>query len=184
MSTTDLAPISRCDRCGANLGPGVRYCSNCGQEVTAESTPPEPPAPTYWRDSAPQQPAMPTFSATFDSGGGIGKLFSGSGRIGRLEYFLTIVAIWVALIVLWAISAVLDAPTLLLLLMLVVWLVTTVIAICAGVKRLHDFDQSGWLYLLFLIPFAGFFLFFVLLLKDSSPGLNQYGYADSGSVMG
>jgi uncharacterized membrane protein YhaH (DUF805 family) len=127
---------------------------------------------------------MPPLSAEFDSGGGIGKLFSGSGRVGRMEYFLTLIGIWVALAVLWAISAVFDAPTLLLLLMIVVWVVSTVIAICAGVKRLHDFDQSGWLYLLFLVPFAGFFLLFVLLLKGSSPGLNQYGYADSGSVMG
>lgn len=186
MSTTDIAPVSRCTRCGSNLEPGARFCSNCGQAVDAE---PAKPEPTYWSDSSsewrtPAASTMPPLSAAFDSGGGIGKLFSGSGRISRLEYFLIIVGIWVALAILWAISAVFEAPTLLLLLTLVVWLVSTVIAICAGVKRLHDFDQSGWLYLLFLIPFAGFFLFFALLLKGSSPGLNQYGYADSGSVMG
>ena len=184
MSTTDLAPISRCDRCGAELEPGARYCSNCGQEAKEPSTPPEPPAPTYWRDSAPPPPTMPPLSAAFDSGGGIGKLFSVSGRIGRLEYFLTIVGIWGALIIIWTFVTVLDTPALLMIVLLVVWLAATVVSVIAGVKRLHDFDQSGWLILLNLVPFVGFILFFVLLLKSSSPGLNQYGYADSGSVMG
>ena len=183
MSANPPATISFCTRCGAELEAGARYCPNCGQEVSEASTPPEPSAPTYWRDSAPP-PTTPPLSAAFDSGGGIGKLFSGSGRISRLEYFLTLVGIWGAVIVIWAITAVLDAPTLLLLLMLAAWLVATVVSVVAGIKRLHDFDQSGWLILLNLIPFVGFILLLVLLFKGSSPGLNQYGYADSGSVMG
>lgn len=127
---------------------------------------------------------MPPLSSAFESGGGIAKLFSAGGRIGRLEYFLTIVGIWGVLIIIWAITAFLDAPALLLLLILVAWLVATVVSVFAGIKRLHDFDQSGWLILLNLIPFVGFILLLVLLFKGSSPGLNQYGYADSGSVMG
>jgi len=127
---------------------------------------------------------MPPLSAAFESGGGIGKLFSGAGRIGRLEYFLTIVVVWVVLIIAWSVIVVVDAPALTLVVGLITWLLALVVSVCAGVKRLHDFDQSGWLYLLFLIPFAGFIMLLVLLLKGSSIGLNRYGYQDSGSVRG
>jgi uncharacterized membrane protein YhaH (DUF805 family) len=184
MSTTNLAPISRCDRCGAELEAGARYCPNCGQEVEDASTPLEPSAQTYWRDADPASASMRPLSAAFDSGGGIGKLFSASGRIGRMEYFLTIAGVWLAVIVIWAISAFLDTPGLLLLLMLAAWLAATVVSVVAGIKRLHDFDQNGWLILLNAVPFAGFILQLVLLFKGSSPGLNTFGYADSGSVMG
>lgn len=187
MSTNDLDPTMHCSRCGAELESESRFCSNCGQAVNAA---PAKPEPSYWSDSSPDlrapapPSAMPAYVGPADSSGGIGKLFSAAGRIGRLEYFLTIVGIWGAIIVLWTISAFFDAPVLLSLLLLVVWLLATIVSVIAGIKRLHDFDQSGWLILLNLVPFVGFILFFVLLLKGSSPGLNQYGYADSGSVMG
>jgi uncharacterized membrane protein YhaH (DUF805 family) len=186
MSTANLAPISRCDRCGAELEPGDRFCSNCGQTVSTELARPEP---TYWSDTASQwsstAPSVaPTYSP-YDSGsrGGIGKLFSASGRISRLEYFLTILGVWGILIIAWVVIVALDAPALTVFIGGGAWLIGVVISICAGVKRLHDFDQSGWLYLLFLVPFASFILLLILLFKGSSPGLNQYGYADSGSVM-
>lgn len=114
--------------------------------------------------------------------GGLGKLFSAYGRIGRLEYFLTILCVWGILIVgALAISS-FDAPGLVFLIFLACWLVGVVITVCAGIKRLHDFDQSGWLYLLFLVPVASFVMLLLLLFKGSGAGLNSYGYADSGSV--
>lgn len=188
MSTTDLAPIAQCPSCGADLEPGARFCSNCGRAIDTESPPPEPTywsdSPTQWSSSAPSA-SIPSLTAAFDSNeGGIGKLFSGSGRIGRLEYFLTIVGVWVMLAIAWGLISVVDAAVLTLVLGLGSWLVSLVVSVCAGVKRLHDFDQTGWLYLIFLVPFAGFIMFFVLLLKGGSIGLNKYGYADSGSVQG
>ncbi len=181
MTTTDLSPVSTCTHCGADLEPGSRYCANCGQEVTSAPAPPPPTVPTYWRDA---EASMPPLSATLVSGGGIGKLFSASGRIGRLEYFLTIVGIWLAIILIWAVTAFFDAPFILLLLLLAAWAVGIIVSVIAGIKRLHDFDQSGWLILLNLIPVAGFIMVLLMLFKSSSPGLNQYGYADSGSVQG
>lgn len=189
MSTTDLSPIPRCASCGTQLEPGARYCSNCGQAVDVEPvSAPARTEPTYWSDTPPQSSvAAPSFTPSYPasgSGGGIGKLVSGSGRIGRLEYFLTIVGVWVVLLIAWAIIAAVDAPALTILLGLGTWLPAIVISVFAGVKRLHDFDQSGWLYLLFLVPFVSFIMLLVLIFKGSSPGLNKYGYADSGSVMG
>ncbi len=185
MSTTDLVPVSRCTRCGADLEPGARFCSSCGQAIDAEPTEPEP---TYWRDTSSQwgaatPSAMPPPSAVVDSGG-IGKLFSGTGRISRLEYFLTVLGVWGVLIVTWLIIVTVDAPLFTLVAGIGTWLPAMVIAICAGIKRLHDFDQSGWLYLLFLVPFASFIMLLILLFKGPSPGRNRYGFEDSGSVMG
>lgn len=188
MSTTELTPIAQCDRCGAELTPGTRFCSNCGQPIGAAPTSAEP---AYWGDAVsnaqPLAPStIPQLTAAFDTGGdgGMRKLFSASGRIGRLEYFLTTVGVWGALIVSAVIIGLVDVPALTLIVAFGAWMVAMIVSVCAGIKRLHDFDQSGWLYLIFLIPFAGFIMFLVLIFKGSSPGLNQYGYADSGSVKG
>ena len=46
--------------------------------------------------------------------------------------------------------------------------------IAVGVRRLHDIGKSGWFYLLILVPFANFWLIY-LLATDSQPGTNEYG---------
>jgi uncharacterized membrane protein YhaH (DUF805 family) len=181
MSVNSPEPITTCDRCGAELAPGTRYCANCGQEI-GKASDPAPPAPTYWSDSAPTP--MPTYPAAYDDRGGIDKLFSSAGRIGRLEWFLTVLGIWLVLILALGIIAAAEAPALTVVLGFGILLVSVVVAICAGVKRLHDFNQSGWLYLLMLVPIAGFILLVVLLFVGPSPGRNTYGFEDSGSVMG
>lgn len=178
MTTTDLSTVSQCAHCGADLEPDARYCANCGQEVATASASSPPAAPTFWRDT---EASMPALSTTLVTGGGIGKLFSASGRIGRLEFFLTIVSIWLATIVIWAVTAFFEAPFVLLLLLLAAWVLATIVSVTAGIKRLHDFDQSGWLILLSFVPIVGFVLGLILLFKGPSRGLNQYGYAGSGS---
>ena len=183
MSANSPAPIATCDRCGAELAQGARYCANCGQAVGSSASVFAPPAQT----ALPANPySTPSYSTAWpsDSRGGIGKLFSAGGRIGRLEYFLIVLGVWLLLLVLWGIIIAADAPGVTIVLGIGSWLLVVVLAVCAGVKRLHDFNQSGWLYLLFLIPFVSFILLFVLLLKGGDAGVNQYGYEDSGSVMG
>jgi uncharacterized membrane protein YhaH (DUF805 family)/predicted RNA-binding Zn-ribbon protein involved in translation (DUF1610 family) len=43
------------------------------------------------------------------------------------------------------------------------------------VRRLHDTGKSGWMVLIILIPIVGFIILFILLIRDSQPGDNQYG---------
>lgn len=192
MSADSPAPITHCDRCGAELTPGARYCANCGQEVsTADADTPSTVESAYWSDSAPNAewrpsaPAVATLPNAYvdDSGTRIGKLFSGSGRIGRLEWALTVLGIWLFIVVTWGIVIGVNAPGVTILLGFASLILSVVVGTCAGVKRLHDFDQSGWLYLLMLVPIVGFILLLALLIAGPNPGPNQYGPEDSGSVI-
>jgi uncharacterized membrane protein YhaH (DUF805 family) len=43
------------------------------------------------------------------------------------------------------------------------------------VRRLHDTDHSGWWMFITLIPIIGAFVLLYFLVKDSTPGANEYG---------
>jgi uncharacterized membrane protein YhaH (DUF805 family) len=47
--------------------------------------------------------------------------------------------------------------------------------ICPGVKRLHDLNYTGWLYLLTLLPVIGLILIIILCAKPGIVGANQFG---------
>ncbi|MDE2561497.1 MAG: DUF805 domain-containing protein [Sphingomonadales bacterium] len=54
-------------------------------------------------------------------------------------------------------------------------LASLVPSFAVAVRRLHDQNRTGWLMLLALIPFFGWFALLVLMLLDGSPGDNLYG---------
>ncbi len=54
------------------------------------------------------------------------------------------------------------------------WLVSLVPALAVSVRRLHDQDRSGWLLLLWLIPFLGWFALLVLMCLDGTRGTNRF----------
>ena len=47
--------------------------------------------------------------------------------------------------------------------------------IAVSVRRLHDTNHSGWWLLVSFVPFIGVIVLFVLMVRDSDPGINQYG---------
>ncbi len=47
--------------------------------------------------------------------------------------------------------------------------------IAAGVRRLHDTNRTGWLYLLCLIPLIGAIILIVFFVQEGTPGPNLYG---------
>lgn len=55
------------------------------------------------------------------------------------------------------------------------WLVSIVPGLAVSVRRLHDQDRSGWLLLLWLIPFLGWFALLVLMCLDGTRGPNRFG---------
>ena len=55
-------------------------------------------------------------------------------------------------------------------------------SIAVGVRRLHDTDRSGWWLLIALIPIIGAIVLFVFVVRDSTPGENQYGSNPKGAT--
>ena len=54
-------------------------------------------------------------------------------------------------------------------------LATMMPLIAVSVRRLHDIGNSGWLFLLILVPLVGTILAIVLGCVDGTSGPNQYG---------
>jgi len=48
-------------------------------------------------------------------------------------------------------------------------------ALALSVRRLHDQDRTGWLLLLGLIPFFGYFALIVLMCLEGTRGSNRFG---------
>ncbi len=109
--------------------------------------------------------------------------FKFDGRIGRLQYF-GFGVVWVLIFFAFALviglggeasNGVLPGSGLA---SLGLWIVFEVATVSYGIRRLHDFDKSGWWYLLTFVPVANFVLAVVLLLAPGSPGANSYGTRD------
>ncbi|MBC7985566.1 MAG: DUF805 domain-containing protein [Sphingomonadaceae bacterium] len=61
-------------------------------------------------------------------------------------------------------------------LLILAWsLVLIIPQLAVTVRRLHDQDKSGWMYLLVLIPLVGGIIIFVFMCLEGTRGPNQYG---------
>jgi uncharacterized membrane protein YhaH (DUF805 family) len=106
--------------------------------------------------------------------------FRFEGRIGRLQYFRFGVIWWLIILAVMAILSGGSDPMggtspgsgLGTFAVIVVYFVATV---SYGVRRLHDFDKSGWWYLLSFVPQIGFVVALILLFAPGTPGSNSYG---------
>lgn len=99
------------------------------------------------------------------------RLWSASGRIGRLRYlaYSTAPVFLVAMLAVFLMRAgALGAVV-----ALILYLAVIVFSIIAAIKRSHDMDWSGWTVLLILIPFVGLIWVF----KAGTVGSNRFGNA-------
>ncbi|MEF8765799.1 DUF805 domain-containing protein [Stenotrophomonas sp. A3_2] len=107
------------------------------------------------------------------------------GRANRREY-------WMFQLFLLIVSTVLMVPLIAglvmqsdmlgiasIILFVVFWLATFVPVIAVTVRRLHDCNQSGWMYLLAFVPF-GSLVIFVFALLPGTPQQNVYGPVPAG----
>ncbi len=98
------------------------------------------------------------------------------GRASRSEYwwtFLYFIMIYAALLIVPALKMG-SLGTLLTLVLSIVVLGTCIPMISVSVRRLHDYNKSGWFYLLGLIPFVSLYLLY-LYVQPGTRGPNQYG---------
>jgi uncharacterized membrane protein YhaH (DUF805 family) len=47
--------------------------------------------------------------------------------------------------------------------------------VSASIRRLHDHDKSGWLFLLAMVPGVGWIFFLIMMLTPGTQGPNSYG---------
>lgn len=108
-------------------------------------------------------------------------LWSSQGRMGRVRYIAYSFLIGLFFQVpMFFIGALADSQNGILLLFAGLLLLVAVVAglylgIMLGIKRLHDFNASGWLILLLIIPFVSAIFVFFLWLTPGTQGRNQYG---------
>lgn len=109
----------------------------------------------------------------------IGNLFNANGRIGRKDWIIWIIAVWVVFSIIAAVLGVYDERN-------EGWfallsIIPAIAGIFLGIKRLHDMNKSGWLYILNFIPIVAFFFSIYLIVWKGDAGDNQYGAPNSGT---
>ena len=99
-----------------------------------------------------------------------------SGRSQRKEYWMFILFTLFVLASFGVIRRI-EAPGSLttILILWLFFLVAAVPGVAVQVRRFHDQDRSGWLFLLHLIPYAGSLIVLVFMALDGTPGPNRYG---------
>lgn len=102
-----------------------------------------------------------------------------SGRSRRKEYWMFVLGIFIAAIVLSIVEGILGlsgmvggvyGPLTTILLLAVI-----IPGIAVQVRRFHDQDKSGWFVLLALIPFIGSLAVLVFMCLEGTKGPNRFG---------
>ena len=111
--------------------------------------------------------------------------FKFSGRARRAEYWGYLLLFVISLVVLFLIDTMissaffgLDAygsPNFFPMLTALFYIYNVIPGIALTVRRLHDQDMSGWLYLISFIPYIGMLIIFILMFFDSRAAPNKHG---------
>jgi len=103
------------------------------------------------------------------------KVWSASGRLGRLRYMayfmISSLVLYAAIAVAAIIGALSGSSGVIMTLMTLVYLPFIVLSVLLLIQRSHDMGWTGWTALLALIPLVGFIWVF----KAGTPGANAYG---------
>lgn len=94
------------------------------------------------------------------------RIFAVSGRIGRVRYINNLVGLYILFGIVTGALTALAGP-----LAQALWIGYMVLAFMLTIQRCHDFDTSGWLSLLSLVPLANLVFWFI----PGSGGRNRYG---------
>lgn len=109
------------------------------------------------------------------------RLFSVSGRMGRIRYLSNCVGVFLAgMMLMGALSAALGAAGVVryeiyMAVMGLVYLAVLVLWFMLAIQRLHDIDQRGGLSMFFVIPFLNILFLFYLLLMPGDEEANRFG---------
>lgn len=109
------------------------------------------------------------------------KVFSLTGRIGRLRLLAFGVALGAATMIGAAVIGVAMAVVgkLAMVLAAILYIPVVVLSIGYSVRRLHDLNHSGWWVLLNFVPFLGLLFALYVLCAPGTQGSNNFGPAPS-----
>lgn len=170
-----------CPKCGHEQAKAIE-CSACGiiiekylarQAQLAEAAPaPAPVAATASPYAPPQANVaeqLPQYSEL--------KVFSVSGRIGRVRYLGWTMAMLLCMLPLMLVFAGASVMSSVLgtLILGVAVIAMIVVGVFIGVQRLHDMGWSGWLWLINFVPFIGSVFALLMLIIPGTQGVNRYG---------
>jgi uncharacterized membrane protein YhaH (DUF805 family) len=96
-------------------------------------------------------------------------IFSASGRIGRARYIAYAIALWLVLTLVVVLSALLGKVGMVL--MVVAYIGALVLGFMLSIQRAHDFNASGWLAILSLVPLVNLIFLFI----PGTDGENRFG---------
>ena len=95
------------------------------------------------------------------------RVFATSGRIGRVRYIAYGMGIYLLFGILGALlSFVIGQAG-----MVIAWIAITVVGFMLTIQRCHDFNTTGWLSILMLIPLVNLIFWFI----PGTDGSNDYG---------
>ncbi len=107
------------------------------------------------------------------------------GRARRAEYWGYVLFLVLALVLFLLIDAVISVaffgvdtagdPNFFPILTVLFYLYSVIPGIAVTIRRLHDQDMSGWLYLLNFVPYIGGIIIFILMFFDSRAQPNKHG---------
>lgn len=112
----------------------------------------------------------------------LGKYADFTGRARRSEYWYWTLAVTLAYVVGYLVTAIVRPLGLLLLVVLLLGALVPGFAV--SVRRLHDTGRSGWFLLVGLIPFVGGIVLLIFQCGDSQPQPNAYGPSPKGGAVG
>jgi uncharacterized membrane protein YhaH (DUF805 family) len=95
------------------------------------------------------------------------KVFSTSGRIGRVRYIAYGMGIYLLFAIIGALLSIVIGQAG----MVVAWLAIMVVGFMLTIQRCHDFNTTGWLSLLVLVPLVNLIFWFI----PGTDGPNNYG---------
>lgn len=96
------------------------------------------------------------------------------GRAGLSAYWWYFLATFIAALVL-EVVAIATGSSAVIILVAIIMIAVGLSGLSLGVRRLHDSDKSGWMWLLGLIPFVGGIIVLIMMLMPSTPGPNRFG---------
>jgi uncharacterized membrane protein YhaH (DUF805 family) len=97
------------------------------------------------------------------------RFFSASGRIGRARYIAYAIGLWLALMAIVVLSSFLG--TLGVVLMVIAYIGALVLGFMLSIQRAHDFNATGWLAILSLVPLINLIFLFI----PGTDGENRFG---------